>query len=352
MILRKQQIKTSCNWCVTALVIFCFPVVVCAIPLSEYQSNLKRAVTALDAFSQVDEEETEAAFQNRLGETATMLKSLIPASQPVENGNETWTVNNLWFHQELDDYLRTQPDVRDIKLSLMLERIKAVEDRVAELQKPGQPGMSKDQSKERLSTILSRPEFSYQSRSQNALNKLLRDFIRWLQSWFPKMKPLEPGRAYWVSRVAQIVVVLLATALIGFVAYQLLSKSKRKKATKKKSSRSPRIVLGEELQPEDSATDLLSEAEALARKGELRAAIRKAYIALLVELGDRKILHLAQHKTNRDYLKSVSNLPVLHSYMSGMTDSFERHWYGLAQATTDDWQNFRHFYQAARSAKG
>jgi len=69
-------------------------------------------------------------------------------------------------------------------------------------------------------------------------------------------------------------------------------------------------------------------------------------------MGDRKILHLAQHKTNRDYLKSVSNLPVLYSYMAGMTESFDIHWYGLAHATNDDWQNFRQIYFAARSAKG
>jgi hypothetical protein len=342
----------SFKWCVTAFLIICFAAVAHAIPLSEYQNNLKRAVTALDTLSQVDENETEADFQNRAGETATILKSLIPVTQTVQNGNEACTVYNLWFHQELDDYLRTEPDLRPDKLSMILERVKAVEDRVAELEKPGLPGMSKDESKERLSTILSRPEFSHQSSSQTALNKLLQEFIRWLQSLFPKMKPLEPGRAYWVSRVAQIVVVILATALIAFVVFQLLNQAKRKKATKKKTIRGPLIVLGEELQPEDSATDLLSEAEALARKGELRAAIRKAYIALLVELGDRKILHLAQHKTNRDYLKSVSNLPVLHSYMSGMTESFERHWYGLAQATVDDWQNFRQSYYAARSAKG
>ena len=348
----KQQIRTISRWFVTSLLLMCFPVIAHAIPISEYQSNLKRAITALDTLSQVDENETEAAFENRLGETATMLKSLLPESQPVENGNETCTVNNLWFHQELDDYLRTDSDLRPLKLSMMLERVKAVEDRVTELQRPGRPGMSKDEAKERLSAILNRSEFSYQSRSQNALNKLLQDLVRWLQRLFPKMKPLEPGRAYWVSRVAQIVVVLMATALIAFVVFQLLSRSKRRKVTNTNSIRGPRIVLGEELQPEDSATDLLSEAEALARKGELRAAIRKAYIALLVELGDRKILHLAQNKTNRDYLKSVSNLPVLHSYMLGMTDSFERHWYGLAQATNDDWQNFRQFYYAARSAKG
>ena len=49
---------------------------------------------------------------------------------------------------------------------------------------------------------------------------------------------------------------------------------------KKKTTQKARIVLGEKLEPDQSASDLLSAAEALARRGELRAAIRKAYIAL------------------------------------------------------------------------
>ena len=92
---------------------------------------------------------------------------------------------------------------------------------------------------------------------------------------------------------------------------------------------------------------MLSEAEALARKGELRAAIRKGYIALLVELGDRNLITLAQHKTNRDYLNSVKNIPLLHSTMRGLTDSFEFHWYGFAPATENDWANFRSRYHKA-----
>ena len=111
-------------------------------------------------------------------------------------------------------------------------------------------------------------------------------------------------------------------------------------------------MLGEHLEPDESAVDLLSEAEALARQGELRAAIRKAYIALLVELGDRKIISLAQHKTNRDYLRSVSGIPVLYSKMTGLTDSFELHWYGFANATLDDWHHFRAAYKAALHESG
>ena len=105
--------------------------------------------------------------------------------------------------------------------------------------------------------------------------------------------------------------------------------------------------MGERLEPDATATDLLSEAEALARQGDLRAAIRKAYIALLVELGDRKLISLAHHKTNRDYLNSLRSLPQLHSRMRGLTDSFERHWYGFVAATPNDWQDFRAGYLAA-----
>ena len=66
-----------------------------------------------------------------------------------------------------------------------------------------------------------------------------------------------------------------------------------------------------------------NEAETLARQGEIRAAIRKAYIALLVELGDRKIISLAQHKTNRDYLRAVINNPSLYGNMDSYSNAGE-----------------------------
>jgi len=94
---------------------------------------------------------------------------------------------------------------------------------------------------------------------------------------------------------------------------------------------------------------LLAEAEALARRGELRAAIRKAYIALLVELGDRKVISLAQHKTNHDYLRAVRDNQSLYGNVKQLTDSFERHWYGLTVVTETDWDAFRSGYRKALS---
>jgi hypothetical protein len=164
----------------------------------------------------------------------------------------------------------------------------------------------------------------------------------------PRPRPGTPGRIDWITRIAQIVVIGLAVAVLIYVLRTLLVwYSGRSRKPKTAKDRGARIVLGERLEPDATASDLLSEAEALARQGELRAAIRKAYIALLVELGDRKVISLAHHKTNRDYLNSLRSVPQLHSRMRGLTESFERHWYGFANATPNDWQDFRAGYLAA-----
>jgi hypothetical protein len=151
----------------------------------------------------------------------------------------------------------------------------------------------------------------------------------------------------WIITIVQVIVIGVAVAVLLYVVISLLRRFKLNRSPKARKKKGPRIVLGERLEPEATSTDLLSQAEALARHGDIRGAIRKAYIALLVELGDRKLISLAQHKTNRDYLNSVRTVPPLHSTMRGLTDIFERHWYGLEQATPNDWQDFRAGYLAA-----
>ena len=151
----------------------------------------------------------------------------------------------------------------------------------------------------------------------------------------------------WVSVLAQLGVVIVALLVVFYVARILLRRFRGPAEKRRRKKRKALIILGEQLKPEDTSLDLLAEAEALARQNDLRAAIRKAYIALLVELGDRNLITLAQHKTNRDYVNSVRSIPLLHSTMRGLTESFERHWYGFAEATENDWKNFRSRYHAA-----
>ncbi len=206
---------------------------------------------------------------------------------------------------------------------------------------------SKEEERRKLTEILQRAEYAQKAKQESALNRLLEKLLKWISNLFPKPKPMSPGRAGWLSRIAQIVVIALAVGVIVFVLKLFLPRLLRTRQTKKKTKEKARIVLGERLEPDQTARDLLSEAEALARRGELRAAIRKAYIALLVEMGDRKIISLAQHKTNRDYLRAVRQVEPLYRNVKELTDSFERHWYGLSAATESDWLAFRSAYERA-----
>jgi uncharacterized protein DUF4129 len=315
---------------------------VAAIPAADYREKLKNAITILESIEDVEGFDFEAEHAHSL----TTIRNSLPEHQTVESNGEVYNIDNSWVHKGLDEL--KDPTNRFEKLSLLLERLRALEQRVAELQNPAHPGETKDQAKQKLDNILSRPEYNAGARGPNALMRLIRDFARWLEKFLPKPRAMNPSRIDWIIAIVKFVVLGLAALVIGYVLIRVIIWLLGRSTTiKERKPYEPRIVLGERLEPDATATDLLSDAEALARQGDLRAAIRKAYIALLVELGDRKLISLARHKTNRDYLNSLRGVPQLHSRMRGLTDSFERHWYGFANATPNDWQDFRAGYLAA-----
>jgi hypothetical protein len=320
--------------------LFLFPRSVAAIPLSQYQQNLNDSIVVLERFY-------GAGHDDRLKESIETVRTTLPKRQTVEFEGDAYDVDNTWLHEKLDQLEHVDDPTE--KLGEIISSLEAIEERVAERQHPGdRTAENKQWAKTRLESILSRPEYATNQQGPNALTRLIEDFARWLAKWLPKRRSVDPGRINLITLVAQIIVIGLAVLLILYVLKSVIvwfsGRSRKPRARKKREAR---IVLGERLEPEATSTDLLSEAEALARQGDLRAAIRKAYIALLVELGDRKLISLAHHKTNRDYLNSLRSVPQLHSRMRGLTESFERHWYGFDAATQSDWQNFCASYFAA-----
>ncbi|HYK22421.1 MAG TPA: DUF4129 domain-containing protein [Pyrinomonadaceae bacterium] len=325
--------------------LFLFPINAFAIPISAYQQNLKNVITALDTLLQSDEEESSEHYESRFEQTIEAIRRVVPEHQTVESEAETYNVDNSWLHKDLNALQESNDRLK--KITHILEALRSLEARIAQRQQPANSSGSKDDAKGKLEGILSRPEYATGAKGPNALTRLIQDFLRWLLKLFPQRAPMAQGRANVFTRVAEVLVVLLTLFVLAYAARFLIARFKPSLKRSALKKRQARIVLGERLEPDQTAIDLLSEAEALARSGDLRAAIRKAYIALLVELGDRKLISLAQHKTNRDYLNSVRHVPHLHSCMGGLTNIFERHWYGLAQATPDDWQDFRAGYVAA-----
>ena len=330
------------------VIVFISPAIVNAVSVSEYQDNLKQAITALDTLTQTDEEETEEDYQRRLTETLTRVRRVLPESQMVECGDELCTVDNSWLHDQLKELEKTSDSNWFLLLTHIIERLKAIDERITELRTATVVDDSnKSAAKDRLAGILARSEYASKGPVKSALAKILEAIARWIGKLFGRQAPIETGRGSALTSIVQILVIGLALVVLAYVIKLLVPKFARRRKKQQKVKLEPRIVLGERLEPDASAVDLLADAEALARSGQIRAAIRKAYIALLVELGDRKVISLAHHKTNRDYLRAVRSVPTLYPVMAGLTDSFERHWYGLSQAEAQDWQSFRDAYKAA-----
>jgi hypothetical protein len=318
-----------------------------AISRNQYHQNVRQAITALETLAQSDENESVTAFEARDNETVRRVDELLPANEKIDDVSGV-EIDNSWLGPELRRYTSEKSSQRYDLLRSITERLKAIDERLTEFEKADTAtAETKENSKKKMAEILSRPEYLHQAKQESALARLVARILKWIQDLFPKPKPMSVGSAGIVSKIAQIVVIVLAIGVIIFVLAKFLPRVFRSDRPKKKRKEKARIVLGERLEPEQSARDLLAEAEAMARRGELRAAIRRAYIALLVELGDRKILSLAQYKTNRDYLRAMRDLEPLYGNVKQLTDSFERHWYGLAQASETDWRAFRAGYEQA-----
>jgi Domain of unknown function (DUF4129) len=316
--------------------------------LAELCDRLAEAGGESDTLESVEEEGRTLPFPQAQKMTLEEVRRLVPAREQVESGGSSFETDNTWLHQALQIYesesakAATSYRMRAGWLREIAERLHALEVRLDETEQAAaaQAQRDKDAEKGRLNNILSRPEYNREVSEGGALQRLVEQFFKWLRDLFPRMGPARPGESPGVSRAAQFFVLALCLAVIAYVARKLWARRARNVKTKR--VREPRVVLGERLEPGQTAADLLSAADRLARSGDLRGAIRKAYVALLCELGDRRVIRLAQHKTNRDYLQAIrsSASPRLYTEMLPLTFNFELHWYGLQDAEENDWKDF------------
>lgn len=269
----------------------------------------------------------------------------LPSRVRVSEAGADVAVNNSWLRASIEEYRRLGDNGRRAAAARrMAERLAALE---AQLGEAGgeTAARDKDAEKGRLNAILSRPEYRQEVEQGGALQRLIDSIVEWirdlLRQILPESGPLRPGSAGSVSFWAQVLVIGFCIAVVAYVLRRVWLA--REQGGRREKKRGPRVVLGERLEADKTAADLLEEAEALARSGDLRGAIRKGYVALLCELGDRHVIRLAQHKTNRDYLRAVrdANAPRLYTEMLPLTYSFELHWYGLQDASESDWADFR-----------
>ena len=279
-------------------------------------------------------------FPERQKAALERARTLVPPRERVEASGGPIEVDNSWLHSSLDDYTKlSDNDKRAAALRSVEQRLRALEARIAEAEGTPATGEDKDAERGRLNAILRDPDFNKPPQG-NALQRIIEEVWDWFSRNAPRLGG-GPAPSPRFARIAQVLVIGLCVVVLAYVARRFWQ-GRARELKSLKLKRRPRVILGERLAADATPADLLAAAEGLARAGDLRGAIRKAYVALLCGLGDGGVIRLAQHKTNRDYLDAVrrSAPQRLYAEMLPLTRGFEQHWYGLRDTTAAEWNDY------------
>lgn len=323
-----------------AAALLCLVVSAAGASLDEYQKRIETA--AMDA-------DTLAEKGDRDASTIGEMRRLVPPTESVDasGGGET---DNAWLKNELDAYLNdTDPAARRARMAAISERLQAISANIDDLKKASAAARTKDEDKQKLAEILRRAEYQKpEAKEESLFQRWSRRFMEWLRSVFPDA-PRPSGAPSGLGSfrvILQVLIFAIVLGLIVFLLYRFGPSVARRFGFRVKEKKRDRVILGERIGADETAQDVFGEAERLARDGRLRDAIRKGYIAALCELADRKVVRLARHKTNRDYLRDVRKTRErLFENMSELTGTYERNWYGLRTSQAADWEDFRERYR-------
>jgi len=346
-----MRMSLRTGWPIFLITAFCFfsAVAVRCASVEDYKSRLGRARTEVESLlsdlrdDTFDEPKTQDAVRR--------IRRLVPESEKIEFDATAIETSNGWLSAELSSLEKeTGGAGRKQILTGILDRLASIESRVIEIEAASAASGTKDADKQKLNEILSRAE--YQKPAEQG-ESLFQRFVNWLLDLLrrlfprPEMGSVNPQGFQALSVVIQVLVYGVIIGLIVYLVYKFAPALAARFSRSRKGAQTSRVVLGERIDESVSSSDLFSEAEQLARQGDIRSAIRKGYIALICDLADRNIIRLARHKTNRDYLADVAKRTSLLTHIRPATGSFERFWYGSHAPLVSDWEEFKNRYHSA-----
>lgn len=331
-----------------------FSAVTPASTLSDYRTRIESAQKSVETMIGVlEKNKLGTDIDAYLNQTIAGVKKSLPETENVEFRGMSVDTSNGWIRSKFDEFNNKFTDgERLLVLNSVSERLSSIASHSRELESASSSGHSKDEDKQKLAEILGREEYlKPEVKEESLFQKWMREFLEWLRDLFPKpdISPMPVNSLQPLSVILQVVIYGAIIALLGFLIWKFAPLVMSRFANREKKESKSRVILGEHVEADVSAHDLFSEAEQMARRGDLRGAIRKGYIALLCDLADRKVIGLARHKTNRDYLRDVRKRTGLFERMKQATGSFERHWYGFRRPAEKDWEDFREQYKRAVS---
>ncbi len=330
-------------------------VVSAATPFSEYLSRVGQAarMTKLQADKLDSRAAPDQDTREQINTTISRVREMLPAVEDIQFDQEVIHVDNSWLHQPViqavtaDSKEATPDDQREGRpekdLVIMAERLGALERRLKAAPDAAEKSAAE---RERLQRILAQAEYQDELHRESEVQKWLRKIWSRIVELLLRIFGGGGARAQPGGSSLNLFRLLLLAAIVSAVVFGIVRLLRRfNQRAPVKEEPEMREVLGELIAEGASSEDLFRNAAELARQGNCRLAVRRAYVALLYELELRGKLQLHRAKTNRDYLREVSSDKYIYPPVEYMTTTFERAWYGEAETQLEDFANFVERYR-------
>ena len=190
-----------------------------------------------------------------------------------------------------------------------------------------------------LAAILQRPAFVGQESRWDR-------FWRWLRQWLPDLfrEPESANGASWLGGwttiLGWVILAIAAVLLILLLSLWL----QRLLAGFVQSDADRALGMAADAEPQ-TAAQARQQAQQLAGAGSFREAVRRMYLAALLTLHERNLLHYDRSNTNREVLATVRNQPALHAQLQPLVETFDDVWYGIHEP---DRATFDRYVQAVK----
>jgi len=204
------------------------------------------------------------------------------------------------------------------QLRYLFDTIFAVRDRI-----PSQSFAEGDV--QALREILARPEYQWAEPHPSWIQSQIIRLLDWVSRHLPA------GLGINLPSLSGMIAAVILVTVLGYIAIALYRDLARESA----------LPAGKEITDEVlTAQSAMERAEELSALGNFRAAVRYLYLSALLVLDERGLLRYDHTKTNREYLRLVSNDHSLSSPLREVIDVFDRVWYGFQPLDEESYHRY------------
>jgi Domain of unknown function (DUF4129) len=238
----------------------------------------------------------------------------------------------IWLRNTLTQAKEARPAEREALL-------KGANDRLDEIANGGPPpaGGSFATARKAADNILSGAEFGTVEHQSWWSRQWARFWLWWGRIWERAANLGSVGP--WIGRALEVL--LFGGAAVGLLFFVRRSLLRQRLAVALNNG-------GGELMWKRESNDWASQAEASARAGDWRDAVHCLYWATIVMLEGRRAWRHNPARTPREYVRLLKPGSPQHGALRGLTQIFERLWYGLREAAPSDYEKARGLYENLR----